>query len=286
MKSKEAVTGGKLCKMANISRKTLRWWVENGLIECEKDQTNGYHLFNINSLHDVCDIKFLQKAGFSLKQIKNREHIDMSLLKELYQSKCCELTKQIENLIHAQKITNKQIDIIDYINEKHNSEIIVEDPPFDFIEELDMHNQNIVRTRILKNCYDVSYLTNNINISGISSNTALTDNPVWKKNKDAKFFKVLTRRLDRILMKRSDVMNKAYPFEIYTLTDNFISEKIKREAPNKKAAEGILKTGNLKEVLNNLIMLGYNVKSIIAVWLLNGSFGDEIYRFFDTYLEY
>ena len=169
--------------MANISRKTLRWWVENGLIECEKDQTNGYHLFNINSLYDVCDIKFLQKAGLSLEQIKNRESYEMDCLSKLYNAKYDDLNDQIKALINAQKIVKEQIETLGRIKEKQKTEITWEEPPFDYIEKLSIWDEELVDIRLNHNCSDVTFDSKRDGVFlGISSNTKLTEKPVWKKS--------------------------------------------------------------------------------------------------------
>ncbi len=291
--------------MANISRKTLRWWVENGLIECEKDQTNGYHLFNINSLYDVCDIKFLQKAGLSLEQIKNRESYEMDCLSKLYNAKYDDLNDQIKALINAQKIVKEQIETLGRIKEKQKTEITWEEPPFDYIEKLSIWDEELVDIRLNHNCSDVTFDSKRDGVFlGISSNTKLTEKPVWKKSENSEFLKMIAKQHNETIFKTAiqDRENHLIEEEFYAKVkqidetiyiENYIPKSIIEKAPNKSVSEKLLEEGKtlieiktLKEVMDNLLMLGFDLKSIIFVWLINTCENGVKYRYFDVYLEY
>lgn len=302
MSLNETVTSGKMCKMTNISLRTLMWWVENGLIEYEKNQNNGYHLFNLYSLHDVCEIKFLQKAGLNLNQIKNREKYEMDFLYNLYKTKHDDLTEQIKALINAQKIVQKQIKILDRIKKEENTEITMEEPPFNYIEQLSINDEKLINIRINHNCNDITYASKKTDVFvGISSDEQLTEKPVWKKSNNSRFFKLIAKEHNELMYESQKPLNeegeqisnnikKKYN-TIYT--KNFLPLSIIKNAPNQNVHDELLKDGitvletkNLMEVMDNLTMLGYDIKSLIFVWLLNAYENGVGYKYFDVYLEY
>ncbi|AMM96357.1 MerR family transcriptional regulator [Bacillus pumilus] len=63
------VTSGEVCKLLNITKYTLRHYIEQDLVRPAKVAQNGYQLFNEKEIYTLYQILFLKKAGFSLKDI-------------------------------------------------------------------------------------------------------------------------------------------------------------------------------------------------------------------------
>lgn len=65
------LTSGELVKLLGISKYTLRYYVNQGLISpCTKNH-NGYQLYGETEVYMLYHIIFLRKLGFSIKEIKS-----------------------------------------------------------------------------------------------------------------------------------------------------------------------------------------------------------------------
>jgi MerR family transcriptional regulator, Zn(II)-responsive regulator of zntA len=64
------MTIGKFAKQANVSRETVRHYVELDLIESNKDPDNGYQLFSQKALVRMQFIRGAQQLGFKLQEVK------------------------------------------------------------------------------------------------------------------------------------------------------------------------------------------------------------------------
>jgi DNA-binding transcriptional MerR regulator len=93
-------TVGEVCKLVNISRRTLRYYNEIGLLPYTTTDDSGYHLYDDNSLTKLWHILFYKEMGFSLKKIKN-------LIKESKENEHDLLRAQMETLKEKQKQIEK-----------------------------------------------------------------------------------------------------------------------------------------------------------------------------------
>lgn len=64
------MTIGPLAKKADVSRETVRHYVELGLVEASKHPTNGYQLFSEKALMRIKFIRGAQQLGFKLHEIR------------------------------------------------------------------------------------------------------------------------------------------------------------------------------------------------------------------------
>ena len=64
------MTIGIFAKNANVSRETIRHYVELGLIETSKHPDNGYQLFSEKALMRMQFIRGAQQLGFKLQEVK------------------------------------------------------------------------------------------------------------------------------------------------------------------------------------------------------------------------
>lgn len=62
---------GEVSKICNISKKTLRFYDQIGLIEPDKiDEVNNYRYYNSRTLHTVPVIKYFKQMGFKLEEMR------------------------------------------------------------------------------------------------------------------------------------------------------------------------------------------------------------------------
>ncbi|MBR1391139.1 MAG: MerR family transcriptional regulator [Lachnospiraceae bacterium] len=71
---KDYFTSGELAKMSGVSYKTIRYYVEKGLLRPEKMTESGYKLFGESSVRDLEKIIMLKYLDFDLNEIKRMLH--------------------------------------------------------------------------------------------------------------------------------------------------------------------------------------------------------------------
>lgn len=71
---KDYFTSGELAKMSGVSYKTIRYYVEKGLLRPEKTTESGYKLFGESSVRDLEKIIMLKYLDFDLNEIKRMLH--------------------------------------------------------------------------------------------------------------------------------------------------------------------------------------------------------------------
>ncbi|WP_170938439.1 MerR family transcriptional regulator [Bacillus sp. 7788] len=107
------VTSGEVCKLLNITKYTLRHYIEQDLVRPAKVAQNGYQLFDEKEIYTLYQILFLKKAGFSLKDISetfsNKQSITLSYQEMLDQvEKQNTGTKRSETASGAYAVDSKQ----------------------------------------------------------------------------------------------------------------------------------------------------------------------------------
>lgn len=64
-------TVGQVANQLNLTKRTLDFWMEKGLIRPSSTSKSGYRLFNENAVKMVSFVGDLQTIGFTLEQIKS-----------------------------------------------------------------------------------------------------------------------------------------------------------------------------------------------------------------------
>ncbi len=63
---------GEIRDMLDISRSALRYYIQKGLLDVDKNDANGYHTFSQNNITDLRDISYLRSMlDFSVTEIKS-----------------------------------------------------------------------------------------------------------------------------------------------------------------------------------------------------------------------
>src|SRR6056297_1843205 len=117
--SEEFYQIGQISELADISKRTVRYYQEVGLIEPSKLTEGGFRLFNKKDLHRLKIIKVFKDLGFELKEIQ-----DMLPNKTLNTKK--EMIDYSKNVIKKQiEVINQQIDNLEKTKEKRLVDLIL-----------------------------------------------------------------------------------------------------------------------------------------------------------------
>ena len=88
-------TLSQICKELKLSRKVIQGYEKHGLIRsCGKDRY-GHLVYDRSSIERIIEIRFYQKLGFSLKEIRE---LDKDDLKEVLKKKKEEILKEKRSL--------------------------------------------------------------------------------------------------------------------------------------------------------------------------------------------
>ncbi len=104
MRDNNLVTIGKLSELSGISKHTLRYYEEQGLIEAIERTSSNYRLFDeLKTLKQIEFIKKAQTVNFSLQEIKGLLQIEKpnhpcENVRNLLEDKIAEITKHIDEL--------------------------------------------------------------------------------------------------------------------------------------------------------------------------------------------
>ena len=110
-------TLSEICKDLNVSRKVIQGYEKHGLVgSCGKDK-NGRRIYDGKTVDRIIRIRFYQKIGFSIKEIKDLIDRDDEQIKHILLSKQADLDEMIRRLARKRKI------ISNTVNEKELSDI-------------------------------------------------------------------------------------------------------------------------------------------------------------------
>lgn len=99
-------TSGELAKMSGASYKTIRHYVEKGLLKPEQITEHGYKMFGKKSVEDLQKILLLKYLDFHLDEIKSMMHDGDEMVSFGRQE---ELIR--EKIAHLEEILNVVIEI-------------------------------------------------------------------------------------------------------------------------------------------------------------------------------
>ncbi len=93
-----------VAKLANINVETLRYYEKKGLILIPERNTNGYRLYNDETITRLKIIKYSKACGFTLEEIKeimlifDRKELDYTQVTEFIYKKTKEINEKINQL--------------------------------------------------------------------------------------------------------------------------------------------------------------------------------------------
>lgn len=98
-----------VCSMTGLSRKSIRYYEEEGLLNPKRNENNDYRLYDEDDINNLKIIKFLRELNVSINEIKKLKENELSLKECMI-----DRIKKIENeQKDYEKIKNMCEDIID-----------------------------------------------------------------------------------------------------------------------------------------------------------------------------
>ena len=139
-------TIGKVSKMCNIPKETLRYYDKIGLFCPDyRDNETGYRYYSKESLKSLLILRRLRNLGFSIEALKNSLDVkSLDNLENLIEEKSLEYEKQIQ-ILQARKVAC-DIAIKRFARAKKASEYIIKEgiDPIDFPVKIDYIEENPV----------------------------------------------------------------------------------------------------------------------------------------------
>ncbi|WP_020406067.1 MerR family transcriptional regulator [Hahella ganghwensis] len=93
-----------LAKRAGVSADTVRFYTRQGLLSPQRDDHNGYQLYNREDLQRLQFAKKARQLGFTVKEITSileqseHHHSPCPMVRDLFESKLQEVEEQIAEL--------------------------------------------------------------------------------------------------------------------------------------------------------------------------------------------
>ena len=101
---KTSKTLSEIRKKLGITRKAIQGYENNGLIKSDEKDRYGRHVYDEETLKKIIEIRFYQKLGFSVKEIKKLIDCDDDQLREALIEKKTETADKIASLQRKQMI--------------------------------------------------------------------------------------------------------------------------------------------------------------------------------------
>jgi DNA-binding transcriptional MerR regulator len=103
-----------ISKLTDIHIETLRYYESLGLIPSPERDSNGYKLYNDETIKTLIMIKQAKSCGLTLEEIKevlslltDINNVDYKVIAEFIDQKLSDLDKKIEEINHSKSILNK-----------------------------------------------------------------------------------------------------------------------------------------------------------------------------------
>lgn len=103
------LTVADLAKKVDVTPETVRHYVRIGLLSPERNQSNGYKIFNGNDIRRIRFIRQAKSLGFTLKEIGKilecslRRSFPCPQLGKIIERRIIENKSKLEELIHLQR---------------------------------------------------------------------------------------------------------------------------------------------------------------------------------------
>ncbi len=103
---KDLYSIGEVAKIMGVSIQTLRYYSSIDLLHPEyTNPATGYRYYSVNQLHFIDRIKYLQKLGLSLEEIKsvlsNNDITELVQLLDSHKSKCLKEITRLQDVIDS-----------------------------------------------------------------------------------------------------------------------------------------------------------------------------------------
>lgn len=112
---------GQASEMLGISRDTIKFYEEKGLLEPIKDEENGYRKYSIEGIHNLYLINFYRELGIELKRIKEIKdcselnHVGM-ILEEQEKKLSLELSNMKKLFNKVKKTRSDYLNVVENID--------------------------------------------------------------------------------------------------------------------------------------------------------------------------
>lgn len=150
-------------KNLGLTRETLRYYEEIGLISPKRGQYSKYREFDLYDMSRLMSIDFYKKRGFSTIEIKTLLDAEPKEYSEVIERQICSLQTQIEHLSKMQKRLKETQDFYKYFSEKTGNFEIREFPLYYVAERFpSVASINEYRDKVLRflNLEDEDILSN------------------------------------------------------------------------------------------------------------------------------
>ena len=94
----ELLTLKELCKSVGVSRRSIQCYEKAGLMKPTEKKKYGHLLYDIYTMHRAEKIRFMQKLGFKLKDIKEIIDAPREVMKEALERRVKELEEETARL--------------------------------------------------------------------------------------------------------------------------------------------------------------------------------------------
>lgn len=176
-------TVGQVAKMLGVSRDTLKFYEEKGLIKPNQDEENGYRKYNIADINEVITVNFYRDIDIEIKKIQEIKQGD-SL--DVIESILDEKEKKLEDEIEYKQLLLKRVKSIKKdlksIKESLNNFTIREMKPIVITSEINMKEEiDETYSEILEKFDYSNRVKKAVNLSGISRIVYFNDEVITKE---------------------------------------------------------------------------------------------------------
>lgn len=89
---------GQVAKFLGVSRDTLKYYEEKGLVNPSQDEENGYRKYDVFDIHDILTTNFYREIDFKIKQIQEiRRSKSIEEIEIMLNNKEKKILEEIEN---------------------------------------------------------------------------------------------------------------------------------------------------------------------------------------------
>ncbi len=187
-----------ICKLANVTKKTLRHYHQIALLSPAIIDDNGYWYYSDQELETIQLIKNLQVIGYSLKEIKDYLRNDFQGLRKSIPDKLRYIDEQIIQLELAKRLlrkleVKKTLNPYDAVNESMDEEHIewyqknLQPDQYNLVKDLMADPMSmVIHEKLVDYLYKLKPFIHNKNVKDINKTLdqirALFENPNFEKS--------------------------------------------------------------------------------------------------------
>ena len=84
-----------ISELFGIPKSTLRYWDSEGIINFERDKSNGYRSFSLKTIIDISDIAFYRSLNVPINELKHLHERDVDELEDIIKNSGKKVEEQI-----------------------------------------------------------------------------------------------------------------------------------------------------------------------------------------------